>query len=368
MLSLQQCLSAPPMRLQHIFKKAYKHGLFNLNYDTYAHKACIKAACHEDIVMLHADWNVKKILPALHDQTMDFTNIVCGFYSPDLKGDTEYLSTQLLIEMEKGKVIYIVFNLSNYGLIFGEDENWYAHHCTAAILYPTKENEYNFYYINSHGEDMLLTNKFDLRISRKRTKRFSYDESIDLIWIKAYITHLRQLVQTHCDKAIKIHYDTTRAYNYYGPNLQSGDGHGVCFAFPLIIWYYLVNFYERPRICDSNVQTIIPSVKELLQQQDINIFIISCFIIFNKSYKKAFMEQVFDKKCYPSRHRKSYCMSEKENTYNKIHKYTQLTYEEIVFTKELESFIMKDGTRFIKKIASTIVTFLTQSYIKKIIS
>ena len=367
MISLKQSLNTQS-KLHNIFKKAYKHGLFNLNYDTYAHKACIRASHHEQITMIHVEWDVSKILPALDSGTMDFTKLICGFYSRDLNGETEYLNTKLLNEMEKGKTIYIVFNLTNYGLVFGKDENWYAHHCTTAILFPNEENVYDFFYINSHGEDMLLTNYFDIRISQKRTKRLKYNEPIDLIWIKAYISHFRQILKIYSTNDIQLRYNTTKTHNYYGPNLQSGDGHGICFAFPLIIWYYLVKFYERPRICDTLSQECTPSVKKLLYQRNINTFVISCFIIFNRSYKNAFIEYVFEKRRYSSRQAQSYCMSKKENTYNKIHAYTQLTYEEIEFTKKLESVIMKASTYFIKNIAKAVVVFLTQPYIKKSIS
>ena len=367
MLSLKQSLKKQ-IKLHHIFKKAYNHGLFNLNYDTYAHKACLQAANHDQITMIHVEWDVSKILPALDNSIMDFTKLDCGFYSKDLIGETEYLNTKLLNEMEQGKTIYIIFNLINYGLVLAEDENWYAHHCTSAILYPNEENVYDFFYFNSHGEDMLLTDHFDQKISRKRFKKLSYKEPIDLVWIQSYITHFRKILKIYSQNDIQLRYDTTKTHNYYGPNLQSGDGHGVCFAFPLIIWYYLVKFYDNPRICDEESRCLIPAIKKLLHQRQLNRFIISCFIIFNGSYKKAFIEQIFKKTRYSSRTRGSYCMSEKENTYNKIHTYTQLSYEEIEFTKKLESFIIKDGTRFIKNIAKTIVVFLTQPKIKKSIS
>ena len=367
MISLKQSLNTRS-KLCHIFKKAYKNGLFNLNYDTYAHKACIKAVYHEQITMIHVEWDVSKILPALHNGTMDFTKLDCGFYSRDLNGETEYLNTKLLMEMEKGNTIYIVFNLINYALVFGEKENWYAHHCTTAILYPNEENVYDFFYINSHGEDMLLTNYFDIRISRKRTKKLTYNEPIDLIWTKAYVSHLRGILDEYSENNITLRYNTTKTHNYYGPNLQSGDGHGICFAFPLIIWYYLVSFYETPRLYCELSRAPIPSVKKLLSQHNINIFVISCFIIFNRFYKNAFIEYVFEKRRYSLRKEKSYCMSEEDNTYNKIHNYTQLTYEEIEFTKKLESFIMKANTHFIKNIANAIVVFLTQPHLKKSIS
>lgn len=44
-----------------------------------------------------------------------------------------------------------------------------------------------------------------------------------------------------CDKKHKIYFKNNKKHVYYGPCLQTADNHGVCFIFPIILWY----FYEK---------------------------------------------------------------------------------------------------------------------------
>ena len=53
-------------------------------------------------------------------------------------------------------------------------------------------------------------------------------------------------------------------------------------------------------------------------------------------------------KRYSSRKYDTYCMSDKENTYSKIHQYTRLSYEDINTNKQLES-IIREGKSSVYK-------------------
>ncbi len=162
---------------------------------------------------------------------------------------------------------------------------------------------------------------------------------------------------------MNIVYDGTKRHNYYGPNLQCGDDHGVCFAFPLIIWYYLSNFYTRERILKDNTsRVIIPPFEVLLDQKELITLVNSCFTVFHKKIENEVLNNA-----KVGRARRVYLLSGEENSYSRVHKYTQLTYDEIVLNKSIESIIIKSGTIFVKRIALGIVRMLTHSYIKKII-
>ena len=111
--------------------------------------------------------------------------------------------------------------------------------------------------------------------------------------------------------------------------LQSGDGHGICFIFPFVIWYYFGNFYNKTR----EIGTItIPSVKNMLLSGNINRFVHSAFVDFSEKFKTIFIENI----------------REFRNKKQRI--------------KTLENSIIKDGTYFVKKLGNTMISYLTQAY------
>ena len=119
---------------------------------------------------------------------------------------------------------------------------------------------------------------------------------------------------------------------YDGVNLQSGDGHGICFVFPFVIWYYFGNFYNKTREIDD---ITIPSVKHMLLSGNINRFVHSAFVDFSEKFKNIFIENI----------------REFRNKKERI--------------RTLENSIIKDGTYFIKKLGNTMVSYLTQAYYTK---
>jgi len=365
------------MPLKQVFERATTYGLFDLNADTYTHQACkVIAGGDPNILMLHLHWDFKTMIPMLdNEQALKdiFDTLECGFYTKDLVYMPTFSHIALTEAMEEGKLIYIVLSIENYELDEMEEGNEYGHHCTSLIFYPREMNQYDCFYINAHGEDMTLTTKFDDYITRRRYTRYAFDETIDVVCIKKYITFLRQAF-VDLESRVQINYDGTKYHNYYGPNLQSGDDHGVCFAFPLIIWYYISNFYNTERLLwDAEMQSSItlPSFQLLLEKKDLIALVDSCFLIFHKKYEDA----VWNKEACPIsrssrrglRGQSIYCMDAEENTYARVHASTKLTFEEIMWNRNIESIIKKSGTIFIKRIALGIVLMLTDSNIKKII-
>ena len=364
------------MPLKQVFERATAYELFDLNADTYTHKACKVIAGDKNILMFHLHWDFKKMLPILdNEQALKdvFDTLECGFYTKNLVYRETFPHIALTEAMEEGKLIYIVLSIENYELDEMPGGNEYGHHCTSLIFYPRETNHYDCFYINSHGEDMTLTTKFDDYITRRRYTRYTFDESIDVVCIKKYIAFLGQAF-VDLESRVQITYDGTKYHNYYGPNLQSGDDHGVCFAFPLIIWYYISNFYRTERLLwDAEMQSSInlPSFQLLFEKKDLITLVDLCFFIFHKKYEDA----VWNKGAYlvsrssrrSLRGQSIYCMDEEENTYARVHNATKLTFEEIMWNRKIESFIRKSATIFIKRIALGIVLMLTDSNVQKII-
>ena len=146
------------------------------------------------------------------------------------------------------------------------------------------------------------------------------------------------------------------------------------FAFPLIIWYYISNFYNTERLlwnAEMQSSIILPSFQLLFEKKDLITLVDLCFFIFHKKYEDA----VWNKGAYlvsrssrrGLRGQSIYCMDEEENTYARVHNATKLTFEEIMWNRKIESFIRKSATIFIKRIALGIVMMLTDARIKKII-
>ena len=369
-------------KLKNLFKKATSHGLFSLNFDTYAHMACKAMVTNKDIVMLHVGWNLEKIVTSQKTSTSSpFQDIECGFYTKRMVYKVEYFDTKLMEEMEKGKTIFVMFNLSNYFLLDiaadnnSKEDRAYTHHCTCAIFEPTLDGNYNCFYINSHGIDMMDATSFEVRLTRTRKKELKFDEPIDVLCLKAYFKHMKPLLHKYCTLDISINYDETKKFNYYGTNLQAGDNYGICFSIPLVIWYYLGNYYNERRVLHKDsvydkLDLTIPCVCDMLQEHQLLLFVNSCFAEFHKDYGLIVMRYINDKHTYSLRNKTSFCVDYSKKKRGKLHKnlsYTKLTYREIQMIHELETFLEKKGTHIIKRITSGVVLCMTQTYIKRII-
>jgi len=357
-------------KLHKILKRADRYELFCMNVDNYAHQACKVIAENKDIIMLHVLWDFIHMIPLLDDEKgikRLYETMTCGFYDNKMNYKQELLHVILSEYMREGKVINIILNIMNYEQDELETGNEYGHHCTSLIFYPLPEGDYDCFYINSHGETMLTTNKFDVRITRRRFKRLCFNEPIDIICIKKYLSFFREKIN-EAEYRIQIHYDHTKNHNYYGANLQCGDDHGVCFAFPLIIWYYLTNFYDKERFLEyKKNRTRIPSMAQLLKTKSLILFVHSCFLILNKKYEQETIKDMNRKKRYALRNSNAYCLSPDENTYKKVHHYTQLSYEEITLSRRIEAVIEKSGFHFVKKVAGSIVSLLSDPSVFNII-
>ena len=354
------------MPFQKIFKKALDYELFSLDADTYTHKACKVLADNKDLLMLHVHWDFKEIFPLFNkpDELDDLYEIMeGGFYTKGMQFIKGFLHLILAEAMEVGKFIYIVLSIENYELDEFDDGNKYGHHCTTLMFYPKSPHQYDCFYINSHGERMMGTKIFDDRYTRRRYTRHSFDEPIDVVCIKSYLCSLRKMfVELEC--RVQISYDGTKHHNYYGPNLQCGDDHGICFAFPLIIWYYTSNFYDRRRVRmdeEEKEHTILP-MKYYLKGADLISFVNACFVVFHKKYEKT----VWNEKKV-GRKKEIYLMSKEENSYAKVHEYTRLSYEEITFNRSMDAIIEKSRGVFVKRIALGIVLMLTNPIVQNII-
>lgn len=215
----------------------------------------------------------------------------------------DYLSER----MSKRETISITMSYENY--LFDVEEQTHVTHSAFIILHPSRshcrsyshsryrslkknaKNNYDMFYVNSHGNAMYYTNfhiksqsirnndasSLNMRVTLSKT---TYKTPIDFI-----VTNLlmKTLNKYHKDYDVNtyVHYDTTHKYNYLGINLQSHDNHGVCFIFPILFNVILHTNYNKYFIKEyktiSNNKTrkyfMQQTVQQLLETKNITLFV-----------------------------------------------------------------------------------------------
>ena len=329
--------------LAKLFKKAIKYEFYSLSLENYTHKACATLNKNSKYVLMHTTINFKKLIPKLSKgEPIDYSRQLCGFYKNN-KYEDEWFNVKIMTEMEQKNIICVIFNIYNYL----HDGEYYAHHCTTGIFYPCGD-DYNFFYLNPHGKDSIDDEGYIKEISQFRKKKIELQLSRNLLFIQSLIKNIQRDLDKY-DWNLTVHFDDTKNHNYYGPNLQKGDGHGICFTFPLIVWYYLIQ-----------------GQKKLLDDKRIMEFMLLCHCVFDIKLQKAYEAFYNYKKKYLFRHVKYKTTLTEEDIkfFKKIKDQTQLTYDEFYFIKSIEDMIEKRGTYFIKRIVSTVITLLTQKQLR----
>ena len=174
------------------------------------------------------------------------------------------------------KIIFL--NIAAHSYIVDRSE-WgdYAMHGVCAILVPRCRSGYDMYYINPHGELIKLYTYYSSVYSRTRVKQHPLDGLLDCMVMKSLANYLNQTTD------MDIHYDSTGRHNYYGANLQEGDNHGVCFVFPIVIYYYLGIYYtEKKALQSGGAIKYVNCFRNLLRRGKIDRMVYCCFTNFNK--------------------------------------------------------------------------------------
>jgi hypothetical protein len=241
-----------------------------------------------------------------------------------------YKDTFLLEEIQNAfrekKYIFIIFSFDDYDVDNIKGVNEYCGHSTCALLTPNKHN-YDCYYINPHGRDD--TKYYKKIITNKRCRVYYYKKALDIILMEGLIQSFNSISNT------KIKYNSSYRYNYKGANLQSGDGYGICFVLPYIIFNYIGRYLTRGRylvVKDKNIY--LESGIKQLKKGRLGFFVESMFTEFSKKYT----EYLFDDK------------------------YSYKTNRE-----KVEKFVINNAGNLLKAIAAPMISFMLQIRIKNII-
>jgi len=240
------------------------------------------------ISFINCDINFLKMCQKIKNNTIKeyLENMFCNYYTDDesLLVD-DFLCEKISLDCYENKIIFLNISAGNYCLDRDEDGN-YAAHAICAILVPSKNNQYSLYYMNPHGEVMLPYTYFEEYVTRKRAKIYDFKKNtVDFVVINSIVNFCNTNLSTN------IYFDNTKKHNYYGVNLQEEDNHGICFIFPSVVYYYLcVYFTEERELEYDGVKKIIPSFQNMLENGDFNLAMHSCFMDFDRRFKKCIFD------------------------------------------------------------------------------
>ena len=285
-------------------KQSEKHNICMVDPSGYAHQAChiiqkqmFPPKMREKITLLQCTLELSKIMPSISkniDTNSLMADLCCGrfVYQQDkFEFYNEYLSLNIKELMRQNKIIFIFLDVMDYLVYPYLDGKGYVVHSVILLFLPSENGEYNCHYINSHGQDMAGETSYEVVISRHRTKTYKYSAPAEIVFLEEYIKFLNQMEYEN-EKIIRINFNRTKKHIYFGADLQAGDYHGVCFTFPLIIWYYFGKYYKSGRGFKSERKNIaFKSGEELIREGNLGLFIESLFMDFCGDYKKMMFKQ-----------------------------------------------------------------------------
>jgi hypothetical protein len=342
------------LKLDSYMRKVDDLKMNSLQTDTEAHRRCnvardmlFSSQLKENLIILQIPIHLKDILPTNAIEKIPhhiLADIGCGRYqkeSHEYVHTTEYLSSNIQYCVANKKVVFIMFGLQEYCADPGvhsinrKKQLEYSTHSTCLILLPF-DDKYQAFYINSHGRDMDDTDLYKRIASSKRTHNVTFDMPAELLFVRELIDYWNGLLDFN-DKKINIEWDTTEKFTYLDTNLQCGDIHGMCFAFPQILLHTLGTNFDSTREFNTTWGKVtLDSSNNLLKNGELRIFVKSAFMEFDKKYEKYFIEELLDLKKRP----------------NDI--------------DGLQSILQMQRTLFIKKVVASIADYLSQiSFHKK---
>ena len=337
-------------KMCNLLKKTDKYNVNNIRDDCPILKGCIAI---QALINKHCPTYLNNNLVTL-DTTIDYhtkfnqynkkgsfsfveKELSCFKYDNSFELEDQYLFYKLAEEMKKGKMICLLMNLTGYLVMeYDDDSKTYLTHSVCGIFIPIAPNKYEFIYFNSHGNNINTYTTYELLLSSKRLKKVKLPMPYDYIINNALIHDLNEYLITYKHN-IHVNYETTEAFNYTHVNLQNGDNYGLCFMFPLIIWYNLIYKFKELlslTITDENntkKEFILESSHTLFKKKKWEQFMTKIFLPYDKEFGKLVFNLKFT------------------NT------------EEIA---AVDTFIEKRGTIFLKNILNTLLSFLSQRTIK----
>lgn len=331
---LHQLIASKEFDVKATKSKAEEMGLNSMNIDTAHHiMDMMKHKCFSKDVaslmeIIHFDIDCSELVPTIYNALTASTkhqkkstkaalidmldDIECEYSDGKMtktkdgsfEHTEEQLGSRLFDLMEEEKIIFMNIALTNYFVDLDEKDK-YSSHGVCAFLIPYEE-EYKLYYVNSHGNDMLTTESYEIYVTSRRRKTMEFANPIDIEIMKVF----SDWMTNEWDMPITFNDDDKQVY--YGVNLQIGDSEGTCYIFPWMIYYYLGRFYDRKRVAKvGKKSTTIPAIATLLIKGELEKAIHYMFMDYCPAFKKMLLTQKPKSKSLKDEEKFTYAMEKK---------------------------------------------------------
>ena len=291
--------------LKSLIKQAQTLDCLSMQLDNNTHYAAniIKDTCFDkegkkNLVLLEASISFSTLVTLKYKNNY-FNKLRCGFYEHDVErtseeGKQKYsfcewgLFDSIFHFMKLRKTIYVILDVENYlTYVLSTPVPTYGHHCLMLLFhYDTVQKKYVMNLINPHGQDSKVYHEY-LLINKKDTNTvttYHFDDIVDVAIIKKLLIAFKKYTGKN------VLYNP-KENTYFGANLQAGDNYGICFIFPILIWYNLGVFYSTDKYVGKRK---IKNMKCLLQKNNINKLVESTLAHFT-SRTEEFFENNFHK-------------------------------------------------------------------------
>jgi len=338
---LEDYLQGNQGTIESILKRITTTGTNSLLHNTYAHKAAVLIQQNEftpsmksDVSLLYFTADLVDFMHCLERREKlsgffdDLTTSRYTYEKNKFEFHEEMMVENILYLMEHKKIIFFQMGVPDYLVAESTKKKFYCAHGLCIIMIPRKTS-YDCYYINPHGNNIKTQNFYEFIMSKKRSRKIKFTEPADVVFMKALVAH----INTKSD--VKVNYDGSSKHTYRGANLQAGDEHGVCFIYPLIVWYYFGRYYTKTQILNTEFGKIqIATGKSLMESDKLNHFIESMFWRFCPKHFEILTHQY---------------------NLNSSHK---------KFSSAMEKYIAQEEFRFIKILIGPYISYIQQSTFK----
>ena len=340
MNNLQYYLNHGKNPIDKSLRRLSEAGTNSLSHATYAHRAAVlqknefSKKMREDTSLLYFTADLEEFMHCVERKeglNEYFGDLTTSRYTYENKFEfhEEMMIENILYLMDNQKIIFFQMGVPDYMTSMTEDGRVYDAHALCIIMVPNKDS-YDCHYINSHGHTIDTQHHYEFIMSKKRSRMFKLKEPADVVFMKALVEHINNKGD------IKVNYDGTSKYTYRGSNLQAGDAHGICYVYPLIIWYHFGKFYTKKQVLETEFGKIeVPTGKSLMKAGKFNHFIESLFYTFCPKHFEILAHQ--------------YNMNSSQQK----------------FSVEMEKSITKENFRFIKMLIGPYVSYIQQPGFKK---
>ena len=340
------------VRMKSILELADEHDIGSTDFSNYLHAASAVIAREltgGDIKVLQTFIDFEIVIDEWRESNTtlgSFYAMWCGLHDENMKLQEDYTFSVIAKYMQEKKTIFMYVDFMNYFVDLDEKTKLNKEmttHSTFLIAVPMGDS-YSWFHFNPHGQAGIDANTYSSMITRHRTQSTNLDCSLDRWMLNQMAVSFRHYLDEQ-EIPTKLLFDTSKAHNYVGPNWQSGDDYGICFAYPLYLLTEICSSYTVPTtLADETFGTNrrFPSYQKMLERGEFHrVVYVAMSKIFQDFRYMWFRHSV-------------------TRDHTKIAHNSGLTKQECDFNDEVEAMLERQGTRYTKFIFTMLMRFLLQ--------